>query len=91
MDEEDTARVTQVICIGESLRDDEVLNRLRVARNELTKLHYKDTMDLAQQVDMVIWKLQSLLNGENDLPSDYDYNRIIEIKQAIGRGEWPMI
>ena len=90
LEEDDTARVTQVVCIGEALREDEVINRLRIARNELATLHYKDTMDIAQLVDQVIWKLLQLAGEDEALPNDYDYNRIIRIKKALDRGEYPL-
>jgi len=61
-----------------------------MARNELATLHYKDTMDIAQLVDQVIWKLLQLSGEDDPLPNDYDYNRIIRIKKALDRGEYPL-
>lgn len=90
LEEDDTARVTQVLCIGEPLREDEVINHLRLARNDLARLHYRDTMNLAQQVDMVIWKLAQISSDEDSLPNDYDYDRIIRLKEALNRKENPL-
>lgn len=90
IEDEDTVRVTQIACIGEPLHLDEVLARLRVARNELVRLHYRDTMSLAQELDKVIWKLRGQVSDDDPLPNDYDYNRIVTIAEALNRGENPL-
>jgi len=90
LDEDDTVRVTQIVCIGEPETKEETLTRLRLARNELIRLEYKDTMNIAQQVDMVIWMLVKRVNDEDPLPADYDYNRVVRIAEAFKRGENPL-
>lgn len=90
LDEDDTVRVTQVVCMGEPLVKEETLNRLRLARNELCRLEYRDAMNFAQQLDMVIWKLIKRASDDDPLPNDYDYNRIVEIMHSLQRGENPL-
>lgn len=90
LDEDDTVRCTQIVCMGEPLTKEETLTRLRLARNELCRLDYRDAMNLAQQIDMVIWKLIKRADDDDALPNDYDYNRIIEVVHALRRGENPL-
>lgn len=90
LDEDDSVRVTQVVCTDEPLRPEETLIRLKIARNELVRLRYKDTMSLAQELDKVIWKLRKLVSDDDPLPNDYDYNRIVNIAEALNRGENPL-
>lgn len=90
LDEDDTVRITQIVCVGEPETREETLTRLRLARNELIRLHYKDTMDLAQQIDKVIWMLIKRASDDDSLPNDYDYNRVVRIAEALNRGENPL-
>lgn len=90
LDDEDSVRTTQIVCFGEPETKEETLTRLRLARNELCRLNYKDTMNLAQQLDKVIWMLIKRVDDEDSLPNDYDYNRVIKITEALKRGENPL-
>lgn len=90
LDDDDTVRVMQVVCIDEPLMLAETLVRLELARNELVRLRYRDTMSLAQEVDKVIWKLSHQVSDDDPLPNDYDYNRIVAIAEALDRGENPL-
>lgn len=90
LDEDDTVRATQIVCFGEPETKEETLTRLRLARNELIRLNYKDAMNLAQQLDMMIWMLIKRASDEDVLPNDYDYNRIIRVSHALKRGENPL-
>ena len=90
LDDDDTVRTTQIVCFGDPETKEETLTRLRLARNELCRLNYKDTMNLAQQVDMVIWKLIKRSDDEDSLPNDYDYNRVIRVAESLKRGENPL-
>lgn len=90
LDDDDSVRVTQIVHAGEPEVQEETLTRLRLARNELVRLNYKEGMDLAQQLDMVIWKLIRLASDDDSLPNDYNYNRIVTIAHALKRGENPL-
>jgi len=90
LDDGDTSRVMQVVCLGEPLRMEEQITRLKIARNELIRLRYKDTMSMAQSLDQVIWKLMKQVTDDEALPNDYNYNRIVEIAEALDRGENPL-
>lgn len=90
LDEDDTVRVTQLVSFGEPETKEEVLTRLRLARNELIRLSYKDAMNLAQQLDMMIWMLIRRASDDDPLPNDYNYNRVILIAEALKRGENPI-
>ena len=90
LEDDETARVTQVAGAGEPLHQDEALARLRLARNELIRLRYKDAMYVAQEVDKIIWKLRGQVGDDDPLPNDYNYNRVSEILQALDRGENPL-
>lgn len=87
----DTVRQTQLICIGDNEKSDEVITLLKLARNGLCKLGFKDTMNHAQQLDMIIWRLDNLrAEDDPDQLADYDYNRIINVTKAVARGENPL-
>jgi hypothetical protein len=90
LEDDDTVRVTQVALAGEPLVQEEVLTRLRLGRNELARLPYKNTMNLAQEVDKIIWMLIKRADDDDALPNDYDYNRIVNITKALRRGENPL-
>lgn len=90
LEDDDTVRMTQLVCVGDPETKEEVLTRLRLARNELCRLGYKDTMNLAMEVDKVIWMLIKRASDEDSLPNDYDYNRIIRVTEALKRGENPI-
>lgn len=86
----DNVDVTQVFCYGDGSKPDEVINRLKTARNELIRLRYRDTMDIAQLVDQVICKLEHQV-GEDELAPNYDYTRIYEFSKIIEKGEEPLL
>ncbi len=91
LEEDDTVSWTQITEVGEPAKQEEVITRLALGRNELIRLHFKDTMALAQELDRVIWKLtQRVEDDETELPNDYDYNRVIEVEKALNRGENPL-
>ena len=90
LDEDDNVRWTQIADSGEPLVLEETLTRLRLARNELCRLHYKDAMNIAQQVDQIIWMLIKRASDDDSLPNDYDYNRIVKITESLQRGENPL-
>jgi hypothetical protein len=90
LEDDDTVRITQIAVVGEPLVQEETLTRLRLARNELVRLEYKDTMNLAQQLDMVIWMLIKRSKDEDAFVDQYDYNRIIRIAESLKRGENPL-
>lgn len=87
----DDVSVTQVLCYGDSQAPDEQINRLKLARNELIKLRYRDTMYHAQEIDKMICKLQAKAMDEEALAPNYDWNRIDEIMKLIDQGEEPLI
>jgi len=47
-------------------------------------------MYLAQELDKVKWKQLKRAGEEAPHPNDYDYNRIIELTEALQRGENPL-
>ena len=91
LDPGDTVDTTQVFAFGDDSAPDELINLLKKSRNELTRLKFRDTMNLAQQLDIVIWKLQSHVSADDDLAPNYDWNRIIEVAAALDRREDPLV
>lgn len=90
LEEEDTVRTTQLFSLGDPVRPEEMINHLKIARNDLCRLPYADCMNLAQSLDRVVWMLEKTVPEDDAIPNDYDWNRIIEIKHAVVRGENPL-
>ncbi len=91
LDPGDSCDVTQVIRFGDASPPDERINVFKKARNELCRLHYRDALDLARWLDMMIWKLQHLVAEDDIEPPNYNQNRIIEIFEMVRKGEDPLI
>ena len=90
LDDRDTVRITQLFSLGDPTRAEEYINHLKIARNDLCRLSYKDTMNIAQLVDRVVWKLEKMVPEDEATPNDYDHNRILRVYEAISRGENPL-
>lgn len=90
LDDKDTIRLTQLFTLGDPTRAEEFINHLKLARNDLCRLPYRDTMDIALLVDKVIYRLEKMVPEDESIPNDYDHNRILQVHAAISRGENPL-
>lgn len=78
----DTVDVTQLSRFGYSHSHEEVITRLRQARNLLLRTRLNGSYEMAREVDMFV---HALCLGEDRGISDttYDYSKFMEIANAI--------
>lgn len=89
-EDEPEITVTQVTSLLSTVQPEEVLIRLRQARNDLIRTGFKDCWQQAMELDKTIWALHRR-HSPDDLPPDYDYGRYLSLaRQIIELGENPL-
>jgi hypothetical protein len=91
LDEGDTVDTTQLFVFDGASTPEQIVNHLKIARNDLCRLGYSDTMNIAQLVDQVIWRLEQHVTEDDEVPENYDWNRVPTVFDMIKRGVEPLI
>ncbi len=90
-DDDSSLEVTQVVSNGLQLLPQEMLSRLRIARNLLIKTRIKQCYELAQELDRVIFALEHREDPGFSIRA-YDYGAFIDLADRIlMKGETPYV
>lgn len=90
LDPGDTIRVTQTHAVGDPVRNEEAILRMKLGRNELLRTPYRDAHTIALEMDKMIWKLEKMITDDDPDIADYDFNRTLVIAEALRKGKNPL-
>jgi hypothetical protein len=82
-------RLTQLVPFEAKIQRGELVNSLRLLRNQLIAQKHTPAFEAAKQLDYLAWSYAQMLEPSTDVIPQYDQTHFLEVAQAVFQGKNP--